>query len=232
MKRVLLKLSGEALAGDKKTGFDEATVTEVAKQVKVLVDEGTEIGIVIGGGNFWRGRTSETIDRTKADQIGMLATVMNCIYVSEIFRSVGMKTEVLTPFVCGAFTKLFSKDEANECFEQGKVVFFAGGTGHPYFSTDTTTVLRAVEIEAETILLAKAIDGVYDSDPKINPNAVKYDSIDIQEVIDKKLAVMDLTASILSMENKMPMLVFGLNEENSIIKAARGEINGTRVIVK
>ena len=232
MKRVLLKLSGEALAGDKKTGFDEATVTEVAKQVKVLVDEGTEIGVVIGGGNFWRGRTSETIDRTKADQIGMLATVMNCIYVSEIFRSVGMKTEVLTPFVCGAFTKLFSKDEANECFAQGKVVFFAGGTGHPYFSTDTTTVLRAVEIEAETILLAKAIDGVYDSDPKINPNAVKYDSIDIQEVIDKKLAVMDLTASILSMENKMPMLVFGLNEENSIIKAARGEINGTRVIVK
>lgn len=232
MKRVLLKLSGEALAGDKKTGFDEATVTEVAKQVKVLVDEGTEIGIVIGGGNFWRGRTSETIDRTKADQIGMLATVMNCIYVSEIFRSVGMKTEVLTPFVCGAFTKLFSKDEANECFAQGKVVFFAGGTGHPYFSTDTTTVLRAVEIEAETILLAKAIDGVYDSDPKINPNAVKYDSIDIQEVIDKKLAVMDLTASILSMENKMPMLVFGLNEENSIIKAARGEINGTRVSVK
>ena len=232
MKRVLLKLSGEALAGDKKTGFDETTVTEVAKQVKVLVDEGTEIGIVIGGGNFWRGRTSETIDRTKADQIGMLATVMNCIYVSEIFRSVGMKTEVLTPFVCGAFTKLFSKDEANECFAQGKVVFFAGGTGHPYFSTDTTTVLRAVEIEAETILLAKAIDGVYDSDPKINPNAVKYDSIDIQEVIDKKLAVMDLTASILSMENKMPMLVFGLNEENSIIKAARGEINGTRVSVK
>ena len=232
MKRVLLKLSGEALAGEKKTGFDEATVTEVAKQVKVLVDEGTEIGIVIGGGNFWRGRTSETIDRTKADQIGMLATVMNCIYVSEIFRSVGMKTEVLTPFVCGAFTKLFSKDEANECFAQGKVVFFAGGTGHPYFSTDTTTVLRAIEIEAETILLAKAIDGVYDSDPKINPNAVKYDSIDIQEVIDKKLAVMDLTASILSMENKMPMLVFGLNEENSIIKAARGEINGTRVIVK
>lgn len=232
MKRVLLKLSGEALAGEKKTGFDEATVTEVAKQVKVLVEEGTEIGVVIGGGNFWRGRTSETIDRTKADQIGMLATVMNCIYVSEIFRSVGMKTEVLTPFVCGAFTKLFSKDEANECFAQGKVVFFAGGTGHPYFSTDTTTVLRAVEIEAETILLAKAIDGVYDSDPKINPNAVKYDSIDIQEVIDKKLAVMDLTASILSMENKMPMLVFGLNEENSIIKAARGEINGTRVVVK
>ncbi len=231
MKRVLLKLSGEALAGEKKTGFDEATVTEVAKQVKVLVDEGVEVGVVIGGGNFWRGRSSETIDRTKADQIGMLATVMNCIYVSEIFRFVGMKTEILTPFACGAFTKLFSKDEANECFAQGKVVFFAGGTGHPYFSTDTTTVLRAIEIEAETILLAKAVDGVYDSDPKTNPQAKKYDSVHIQEVIDKKLAVVDLTASILCMENKMPMLVFGLNTENSIVKAARGEITGTRVVV-
>lgn len=231
MKRVLLKLSGEALAGEKKTGFDEATVTEVAKQVKVLVDEGLEIGVVIGGGNFWRGRSSETIDRTKADQIGMLATVMNCIYVSEIFRSVGMKTEILTPFVCGAFTKLFSKDEANQCFAEGKVTFFAGGTGHPYSSTDTTTVLRAIEIEAETILLAKAVDGVYDSDPKTNPDAKKYDSVHIQEVIDKKLAVVDLTASILCMENKMPMMVFGLNEENSIIKTARGEFNGTRVIV-
>jgi len=231
MKRVLLKLSGEALAGEKKTGFDEATVTEVAKQVKVLVDEGLEIGVVIGGGNFWRGRSSETIDRTKADQIGMLATVMNCIYVSEIFRSVGMKTEILTPFVCGAFTKLFSKDEANQCFAEGKVTFFAGGTGHPYFSTDTTTVLRAIEIEAETILLAKAVDGVYDSDPKTNPEAKKYDSVHIQEVIDKKLAVVDLTASILCMENKMPMMVFGLNEEKSIIKTARGEFNGTRVIV-
>ena len=126
MKRVLLKLSGEALAGDKKFGFDEATVTVVANQVKQLVDQGIEVGIVIGGGNFWRGRTSETIDRTKADQIGMLATVMNCIYVSEIFRSVGMKTNVLTPFECGSFTKLFSKDRANKYFEKGMVVFFSG----------------------------------------------------------------------------------------------------------
>ena len=231
MKRVLLKLSGEALAGEKYTGFDEATVTEVAKQVKVLVEEGVEVGVVIGGGNFWRGRSSETIDRTKADQIGMLATVMNCIYVSEIFRSVGMKTEIFTPFACGAMTKLFSKDEANVCFAEKKVAFFAGGTGHPYFSTDTTTVLRAIEIEAETILLAKAVDGVYDSDPKTNPNAKKYDSVHIQEVIDQKLAVVDLTASILCMENKMPMLVFGLNEENSIIRAAKGEIDGTKVLV-
>ena len=231
MKRVLLKLSGEALAGDKKFGFDEATVTVVANQVKQLVDQGIEVGIVIGGGNFWRGRTSETIDRTKADQIGMLATVMNCIYVSEIFRSVGMKTNVLTPFECGSFTKLFSKDRANKYFEKGMVVFFAGGTGHPYFSTDTATVLRAIEIEADVILLAKAIDGVYDSDPKTNPDAKRYDEVSIQEVIDKQLAVVDLKASILSMENKMPMYVFGLNEENSIVKAISGDFNGTKVTV-
>lgn len=231
MKRILLKLSGEALAGEKKTGFDEPTVTDVAKQVKKLVDDGMQVGIVIGGGNFWRGRTSETIDRTKADQIGMLATVMNCIYVSEIFRSVGMSTQVLTPFECGSFTKLFSKDRANKYFEKGMVVFFAGGTGHPYFSTDTATVLRAIEIEAEAIMLAKAIDGVYDSDPKINPAAVKYDEVSIQDVIDQKLAVVDMTASIMCMENKMPMFVFGLAGENSIVKALSDEFNGTKVTV-
>ena len=231
MKRVLLKLSGEALAGEKHTGFDEATVVKVAKQVKQLADDGVEVGVVIGGGNFWRGRTSENIDRTKADQIGMLATVMNCIYVSEIFRSEGMKTQVLTPFECGSFTKLFSKDRANKYFEHGMVVFFAGGIGHPYFSTDTTTVLRAVEIEADVILLAKAIDGVYDSDPKVNPNAVRYDEVSIEEVIDKQLAVVDLTASIMCMENHMPMYVFGLNEENSIVKAISGKFNGTVVTV-
>ncbi|MGI6093979.1 MAG: UMP kinase [Lachnospiraceae bacterium] len=231
MKRVLLKLSGEALAGPNKTGFDEATVIEVARQVKVLVDEGYQIGIVIGGGNFWRGRTSETIDRTKADQIGMLATVMNCIYVSDIFRYMGMKTQVLTPFVCGAFTDLFSKDKANACFAQGMVVFFAGGTGHPYFSTDTATVLRAIEIEAETILLAKAVDGVYDSDPKVNPEAKKYDEISIHEVIEKKLAVVDMTASIMCMEHKMPMLVFALQEADSIVNTAHGILSGTKVTV-
>ena len=231
MKRVLLKLSGEALAGDKKTGFDEPTVLKVAEQVKQLSDAGIEIGIVIGGGNFWRGRSSENIDRTKADQIGMLATVMNCIYVSEIFRSVGMKTQVLTPFECGSFTKLFSKDRANKYFSRGIVTFFAGGTGHPYFSTDTATVLRAIEIEADVILLAKSIDGVYDSDPKTNPNARKYDEISIQEVIDNRLGVVDLAASILCMENKMPLLVFGLNEENSIVNTVNGVFSGTKVTV-
>ena len=231
MQRILLKLSGEALAGDKKTGFDEETVRGVALQVKQLVDSGMQVGIVTGGGNFWRGRSSENIDRTKADQIGMLATVMNCIYVSEIFRSVGMKTSVLTPFECGSFTKLFSKDRANKYFSKDMVVFFAGGTGHPYFSTDTGVVLRAVEVEAEVILLAKSVDGVYDSDPGINPNAKKYDEITIDEVIEKNLQVVDMTASILARDNKMPMRVFGLNQKDSIVNAVRGEFTGTRVIV-
>ena len=231
MKRILLKLSGEALAGEKKTGFDEETVRGVALQVKQLVDQGKEIGIVIGGGNFWRGRTSENIDRTKADQIGMLATVMNCIYVSEIFRSVGMMTNILTPFECGTFTKLFSKDRANKYFAKGMVVFFAGGTGHPYFSTDTGALLRAIEIEADVVLLAKAIDGVYNDDPRKNPAAVKYDEVSIDEVIAKSLQVVDMTASILAKENKMPMWVFGLNEENSIVNTLSGKFTGTKVTV-
>ncbi len=231
MKRVLLKLSGEALAGEKHTGFDEATCIGVAEQVKAIVDSGVQVGIVIGGGNFWRGRTSETIDRTKADQIGMLATVMNCIYVSEIFRYVGMDTQVFTPFACGAFTQLFSKDAAVSALEAGSVCFFAGGTGHPYFSTDTATVLRAIEIEAECILLAKAVDGVYDSDPKANPDAKRYSELPIQQVIDEQLAVVDLTASIMCMENKMPMYVFALAEEGSIGKAITGQFNGTIVTV-
>lgn len=231
MKRIMLKLSGEALAGSKKTGFDEDTIRGVALQVKQLVDDGKEVGVVIGGGNFWRGRTSEHIDRTKADQIGMLATVMNCIYVSEIFRSVGMRTSILTPFECGSFTKLFSKDRANKYFGKGMVVFFAGGTGHPYFSTDTGVVLRAVEVEAEVILLAKAIDGVYDDDPRVNKAAKKYDQVSIDEVIEKNLQVVDMTASILARDNKMPMWVFGLNEENSIVNTVSGKFNGTKVTV-
>ena len=231
MKRVLLKLSGEALAGDKKTGFDEATVLKVAEQVKKIVDDGMQVAIVIGGGNFWRGRTSENMERTKADQIGMLATIMNCIYVSEIFRSQGLKTNILTPFECGSMTKLFSKDRANKYFEKGMVVFFAGGTGHPYFSTDTGIVLRAIELDADAILLAKAIDGVYDSDPNINPKAKKYDKISITDVVDKHLGVIDMTASVMCMENKMPLMVFGLNEKDSIVNALSGKFNGTIVTV-
>ena len=230
-KRVLLKLSGEALAGDKKTGFDEGVCIEVAKQVKQLLEQNIQVAIVIGGGNFWRGRSSNNIDRTKADQIGMLATVMNCIYVSDIFRSLDIDTNILTPFTCGSMSKLFSKDEAVLNLEDGKVVFLAGGTGHPYFSTDTSTVLRAIELEAEIILMAKAIDGVYDSDPSENPQAKKYEQISLQETLDKQLGVVDLSATVLALENKMPMLIFALEEEKSIINAVTKNFNGTTITI-
>jgi uridylate kinase len=231
-RRVMLKLSGEALAGSGGKGYDEAVVRGVARQVKVSVDAGVQVGIVTGGGNYWRGRTSEAIARTKADQIGMLATIMNCIYVSEIFRAEGMKTAILSPFVCGTMTELFSVDLANRYFKEGAVVFFAGGTGHPYFSTDTGIALRAVEVGADAILLAKSIDGVYTADPKVDPAAKRYDTITMQEMIDKKLAVIDLTASVLCMENHVPLAIFDLNEENSIANAMQGKINGTIVTVE
>lgn len=231
LKRVILKLSGEALSGGSKSGYDDALIEDIARQVRELLKRGIEVGVVIGGGNYWRGRSNDNIDRTKADQIGMLATVMNCIYVSEIFRSCGISTNILTPFECGSMTKLFSKDRANKYFDKGMVVFFAGGTGHPYFSTDTGIVLRAVELDADAILLAKNIDGVYDSDPKVNPEAKKYDKLSIQEVVDKKLGVIDMTASVMCMENKMPLMIFGLNEKDSILNALSDNFSGTVVTV-
>jgi len=230
MKRILLKLSGEALSNEGKR-YDDYIINGIAEQVKRLVMGGFQVGIVIGGGNYWRGRSSENIDRTKADQIGMLATVMNCIYVSEMFRSCGIETEILTPFACSTFTTLFSKDFAVKSLNEGKVVFFAGGTGHPYFSTDTGVLLRAIEVDADGIYLAKAIDGVYDDDPRKNPNAKKYDEVSIEEVIAKNLQVVDMTASILARDNKMPMWVFDLTEENSIINAVSGVFTGTKVTV-
>lgn len=229
--RVVLKLSGEALAGARGTGFDLKDVQRVAGEVKKLSDQGDEIGIVIGGGNFWRGRTGTEIDRVKSDQIGMLATVMNCIYVSEVFRGAGMKTAVMTPFAIEGFTELFEKDRVNELLGQGTVVFFAGGTGHPYFSTDTGVVLRAVEIDADVILMAKNIDGIYDSDPATNPDAKRYDVLPIQRIIDENLQAIDMTASILARDNHMPLRVFDLNEEDSIVRAAGGHFNGTTVTV-
>ena len=231
LKRVILKLSGEALSGSSKSGYDDLLIEDIARQVKEILKKGIDVGVVIGGGNYWRGRSNDNIDRTKADQIGMLATVMNCIYVSEIFRSCGINTNILTPFECGSMTKLFSKDRANKYFEKGMVVFFAGGTGHPYFSTDTGIVLRAIELDADAILLAKNIDGVYDSDPKINPEAKKYDKLSIQEVVDRKLGVIDMTASVMCMENKMPLMIFGLNEKDSILNALSDKFSGTIVSV-
>ena len=227
--RILLKLSGEALAGDKHQGFDEATVLEVARQVKAVIDAGKQVAVVIGGGNFWRGRTSENMDRVKADQIGMLATVMNCIYAADMFRSVGLKTRIMSPFVCGNVTELFNKDIAIHALNQSEVVFFAGGTGHPYFSTDMATVLYAIEIEADGVLAGKAIDGVYDSDPKTNPNAKKYDVMQMKNIVDQQLGVIDLASAVLAMENHMPMMLFGLNDEDSIIKAMTGRSNGTYI---
>ena len=231
MNRVLLKLSGEALAGEKKQGFDEKTVYEDAGQVKKILDKGIQLCVVIGGGNFWRGRTSENMDRVKADSIGMLATVMNCIYTADAFRVFGIKSHIMTPFACGTMTELFNRDKAVEYMEQGEVVFFAGGIGHPYFSTDMATVLMAVEVKADVVLSAKAIDGVYDSDPKTNPNAKKYDSMQMKDIVDNKLGVIDLASAVLAMENKMPMMLFGLNGEDSIVKAVTGGFTGTYVNV-
>ena len=227
----MLKLSGEALAKPE-GGFDEDEIKKIASQVKAIHDEGAEIGIVIGGGNFWRGRTGVEIDRPKSDSIGMLATVMNCIYVSEHFRYAGLKTAIMTPFVCGTFTELFSKDKANEYFSEGRVIFFAGGTGHPYFSTDMAMALRAVEIEADCILAAKAVNGVYDKDPNKYPDAVKFDKLSFDEVVEKKLQVIDLASSVLCMENKMPMRLFSLKEENSIINALGDNFSGTEITVE
>ena len=231
MKRILLKLSGEALAGKEKHGFDEETVNAIARQVKEIASGGLQIGIVIGGGNFWRGRTSENMNRSRADQIGMLATVMNCLYVSDAFRAQGMDAAVMTPFQCSSFTELFSAEKAISYLEEGKIVFFAGGTGHPYFSTDTATVLRAIEIEADSILLAKSIDGVYDADPAIDPKAKKFDEISIDELIERGLMVVDMTASVLCRDNHMPMMVFGLEGETCIVDAVQGRFTGTRVTV-
>ena len=230
LKRVMLKLSGEALAGPE-GGFDIKEIADIASQVKTICEGGTDVGIVIGGGNFWRGRTGGEIDRTKSDSIGMLATVMNCIYVSEVFRSAGIKTAIMTPFACGTFTELFSKDKVNEYFKEKKVIFFAGGTGHPYFSTDMAVALRAIEIEADCILSAKAVNGVYDKDPDKYPDAKKFDSLSFEEIVEKKLQVVDLASSVLCMENKMPMRLFALKEPDSIIKALSDDFSGTQITV-
>ena len=193
----------------------------MARQVKQLTEDGTEIGIVIGGGNFWRGRTGTEIDRVKSDQIGMLATVMNCLYVSEIFRGEGLSTSILTPFAIEGITELFTKDLANSYFATHTVVFFAGGTGHPYFSTDTGVVLRAIEVDADYILLAKNIDGIYNADPAKDPSAKRYHKISIGDVIAQNLQAVDMTASILARDNRMPMRCFALQGEDSIVRAVR-----------
>ena len=228
-KRILLKLSGEALAGERGFGLDAATTRKVGEQVKTAVQKGIQVGIVIGGGNFWRGRSSLEIDRVKADQIGMLGTVMNCLYVSEIFRGLGLETSVYTPYAIGLYTEVFNKDKAVRDLEHGKVVLFAGGTGHPFFSTDMGTALRAAETDCDIILMAKSVDGVYDADPAVNPQARKYDTLSYQELLAKGLKVIDLPAAAFCMENKIPIRLFALKEKGSILRAVGGEKIGTTI---
>ncbi|MCR4672673.1 MAG: uridine monophosphate kinase [Lachnospiraceae bacterium] len=230
--RILLKLSGEALSGEIGHGFDENVCREVAGEIAELTRKGIQIAVVTGGGNFWRGRnSSKIIERSHSDQIGMLGTVINCIYMSELVRLEGIGTTVYTPFECGGITTLFSSDAAVKDLEDGKVIFFAGGTGHPYFSTDSGSSLRALQIGADCIFLAKAVDGIYDSDPNLNPEAKKYDVLPMKEVVEKSLAAIDLTSAVMCLENKMPMMVFGLRGERSIVNAVSGEFTGTRVTV-
>lgn len=227
--RVLLKLSGEALAGPKKTGFDEDTVREVARQVKISVDQGVQVGIVIGGGNFWRGRTSSAIDRTKADQIGMLATVMNCMALADALRQTGVPAVVQSAIVMPQIAATYTRGDAVQAMEEGKVVLFAGGTACPFFSTDTSSALRAIETGCDVMFKATMVDGVYDKDPKKYPDAVKYSTLTFSEVLEKKLGVMDGTAATLCRENGLPILVFDLAHPSNIARAAKGEDIGTLV---
>lgn len=229
--RVLVKLSGEALAGLNAKGFDLETITRVVHQLKQLVENNIEVCVVIGGGNFWRGRTSGSMDRTKADQIGMLATVMNAIYVADVCRAEGIGSVVQTPFNIGNMTELFSKDSAMLHMKNKKIVFFAGGTGHPFFSTDTGAALRGCEVEVDALLFAKNIDGVYDSDPKLNPEAKKYERISCQDVLAQNLKAIDAAAATLCIDQKLPIIVFDLDMQDGILRASVGESVGTTIFV-
>lgn len=226
-KRIILKLSGEALGGPKGTGIDETIVSSVTDQVKELRDAGVEVAIVIGGGNFWRGRTSEKMDRSTADYMGMMATVINALALQDSIEQKGMSSRVMSAIEMRQIAEPYIKRRAVRHLEKGRVVVFAAGIGNPFFSTDTTAALRAAEIEAEVILLAKKVDGVYDSDPNVNPNAKKFETMTHDDIINNKLAVMDTTAATLCFENSIPILVFGLDKPENIIRACEGENIGT-----
>ena len=232
-KRIVLKLSGEALAGDKDgVSFDDSIIGGIVAQIKQVMEQGTQVCVVVGGGNFWRGRSATSqMDRTKADQIGMLATVMNALYLSDAFRQAGILATVQTPIPFGTITELFSKDRAVKRLEDGELLIFAAGIGHPFFSTDTITALRGAELEVDALFFAKNIDGVYDDDPSINPNAKKIDEIKAEDVLKNNLKVIDIAAANLCYERKIPVVIFGLNEEKSIIRAVGGEKIGTFVTV-
>jgi len=230
-KRVLIKISGEALAADKHTGFDFAFVTRVCEAVKAVSEQGVQVGIVIGGGNFWRGVKDGAgkVERVSADRMGMLATAMNCLAVCDVFRQLGADARIMTAMDIQGVGERFDTRRAIEYLERGSIVLFACGSGHPFFSTDTAAVLRAAEIGADAILLAKNIDGVYSDDPRKNPEAVKFDEISYDEVLARHLAVMDTTATSLAMDNHIPVIVFALAEPENIGRVAAGEKLGTFV---
>ena len=227
-KRILIKLSGEALAGDKSFGLDYPTIVEICKNIKQAADLGAEIGIVVGGGNFWRGRTSGDMERTRADQIGMLATVMNALSVADALEHLGLEVRVQTALQMNQVAEMYIRNKATRHLEKGRIVIFACGTGNPYFSTDTAAALRALEINADVIFKATMVDGVYDKDPKKYDDAVKYDTLTFTKVLNDQLNVMDMTAATMCRDNKLPILVFDMAEGN-FVKAIKGEKIGTLV---
>jgi len=228
-ERVLIKISGEAMAGDNKFGINDATVNQVCSNIKKLTDMGVAVGIVVGGGNFWRGRQGSNMDRTRADHMGMLATVINALGLADALEQLGVPVRVQTAIEMKQIAETYVRGRAIHHLEKGRVVIFGCGTGNPFFSTDTTAALRAAEIDADAILLAKKVDGVYDSDPAQNPNAIKFDSISYIDVLNKGLGVMDTTATSLCMDNKMPIRVFGLSDPENIMRVLQGEEIGTLV---
>ena len=228
-KKILLKVSGEALAGEKKFGLDEGTLETISKSIKRVVDMGVEISIVVGGGNFWRGRSGQNMDRTRADHMGMLATTINALALCSALENCGVETRVQTAIEMRSIAEPYIRGKAIRHLAKGRVVIFGCGTGNPFMSTDTTAALRAVEMEAEIILLAKKVDAVYDSDPNENPNAKKYDQLSFSDILGKELGVMDSTAASMCRDNNMPILVFGLDDPENIVRAVNGEKIGTLV---
>ena len=228
-KRVLIKLSGEALAGDDKFGVNPDVTLQTAKQIKEISEHGVDVAIVVGGGNFFRGRTGGHMDRATADYMGMLATVMNALALQDSLLSIGCEAKVMTAIEIRDMAEGYSRRKALDYLEEGKVVIFGGGTGSPFFSTDTTAALRAAEMNAEVILMAKAIDAVYSADPKLDPNAVRYDHLTYMDIVEKDLKVMDLTAATLCKDNSIKLYVFALAEEDGLMKVINGENIGTLV---
>lgn len=228
-KRVLLKISGEALAGANKFGLNEETIANISENIKKIVDMGVEVSIVVGGGNFWRGRSGENMDRTRADHMGMLATAINALALCSALESCGVETRVQTGIEMRSIAEPYIRGKAVRHLNKGRVVIFGCGTGNPFMSTDTAAALRAVETEADIILLAKKVDAVYDSDPAVNPNAKSFDALSFSDILGKELGVMDSTAASMCRDNDMPILVFGLDDPENIVRAVMGEHIGTLV---